>query len=151
MSLASIVAELTRLEARELDAVIAACTKLKGQQRTEDPHAHLLGVIGHAVGDPLAYTKFKRSKEKREWRSSAAGVVSFVQDAWPGLRRVGHHAVLAFMIDILIKDMKKQDMPVNLTTVCNNLGRAPQVFDAAFPDYRQSGMQHMILKAMGVL
>ena len=55
---------------------------------------------------------------------------------------------MGLCVGLLINDLKQLSVPVTLGTVCSNLARVPQVFDQQFPDYRQSGMAHIILKQM---
>lgn len=148
MSLSKIISELSRLKPHERDVVRQACVKLNGQVGVSDPPAHLLMAIAKTIGDPMSMAKFKRAATG-DWRSNAQAFLSFVDLVTPGGQLAHKTAVTHLCLEMLVADMNKQNMPVNLVTLCVNLPRIAQVFDEQFPDYRKAGLTWMILKQIG--
>lgn len=60
-------------------------------------------------------------------------------------------AFLLRLFELLREDLIHIHIKPTYSTMINTLPRMPEVFDAAFPDYRASGMGHLILKHGGRL
>lgn len=146
-SLAGILSALGGLSVSDLKAVRAAADRLLGSPAaTAGP---LWGILTAALGVKLPYDRFTKTQAYKAWVKNEAVVVSFIASTWPDLPKVQENALMNFLItEVLLPDLKGRGLPVTVGTVALNLGSLPHVFDHGFPDYRASGMSHLILKAM---
>jgi hypothetical protein len=145
-SLASILSALGGLSVNELKAVRAAADRLLGAPAaTTGP---LWGIVTAQLGVKLPYDRFQKTAAYKAWVKNEPLVVSFVAATWPNLSKVEGLALMNYLIEMLLTDLKGRGVPVTVGTVALNLGSLPYLLDHAFPDYRKSGMAHLILKAM---
>lgn len=141
--------ELPKLSQEELATVRAAIDHLLGSSdHLLDNTSALYGAMITLLGIKLAYRDFNATKPYREWRKSAPAVVYFIDQTFPASGKISKMAITKYLLTALIDDLKARKVPVTLGVVVSNISRLPQIFDACFPNYRESGMAHLVLKAL---
>lgn len=150
LSYMEIMQALPRLKVEELATIKAGIEHLlKGNASdTRDATEPLYDVVARAIGAKQSFQSFKGMRAFLTWKSKAPGVVLFIDELYPQAKLVAKQALMSMLVDGLITALKRHKVPITIGTMATNIARLPQVFETAFPDYRESGMQHMILKAM---
>lgn len=154
-----ILAALPSLKPQALKAIRAACDVLLGQapmggsrQAAQAPEAWAYEALLAALGlSHMPFSRFAAMPAGRQFTSALPGLLAFLQRAFSAEalgKRARANALLRFTYDLLISDLKRQNIPVTLNTLTSNLHRAPTVFSNAFPGYLESGLGQEILKAM---
>lgn len=97
----------------------------------------------------LPYSRLPSSMRK-VWDKNAPIVVHFMEVTWKVTKaqKVMRLAIMKFLVNLVIDELKAQRVPISLGTVITNLHRIEEVYDRAFPDYRKSGLSGLIIKAM---
>jgi len=143
-----IIAALPALTAHDLRAIRAAADALLGPVATPAPI--LFDAMVRLLGLRLPYSRFQANSRFKAWQHGEALVTNFVHDTWPEIEnsKVAQTAMQSFLLDILISDLKKRNLPVSPGVIAVNLERIPQCFEAAFPGYRDGGWAKLILNSM---
>lgn len=149
MSLIKLLAALPHLKQTELATLRAAIDHLLVHRVDDlDTTSPLYAAMAKLLGVGLSYRDFHNVVSFKTWRKSAPAVVSFIEATFPTATKVAKIAMMTFLLEALIDDLKSRGVPITLGTVTINLDRLPQLFDSAFPDYRQAGMSHLVIEAM---
>lgn len=98
----------------------------------------------------LSYGRFSQTRHFKAWKKSIPVVVSFLEDSFKGHAETETErlALCRVFIKAIIRDFKRRNIPVSIGTIATNLHRVQQSFDNAFPNYLQSGLAHLIPKAL---
>lgn len=149
MNLGELLGVLPKLSQQELAAVRAAIDHLLVSQIDElDTTAPLYSAMTALLGVRLSYRDYHNNVNYKTWKRSAPAVVTFIEDTWPEASKVAKLALMTFMLEALIADLKGRGVPISIGTVTLHLARVPQVFEQEFPDYIRSGLAHVVLTAM---
>ncbi len=95
----------------------------------------------------MSWNHFETTSAYKDFNRHAPGAVLFITKTFGGTK-TREMAAMKLVVGLLIDDLKKREIPVSLGSVCRNLNLLPMVFDAAFPNYRESGLVPMLLKQM---
>lgn len=100
----------------------------------------------------IPYSTLKESNFYKTWGRGLTVVNQFIDQHFKEhiTRRVQHIALCRILIAALLAELKRQHIPPSLGSIARNLHRVPQAFDNQFPNYLQSGLAYMVLKAMSV-
>lgn len=146
--LAEVLKLLPKLSQQELLLLKAAIEELVSQP-DDAPEHPLWGVVTKAVGMAAPWAVFKTSRGNyRLWNKYAPAIDAFLDTQFPAATKLQRHALLTFIISSLIADLKGRGVPITIGIVIKNLGRFIQVFDDQFPGYLESGLAHLILRAL---
>lgn len=149
MTLNQIIAHLPKLTQEELRLLSATIHTLIGcGESFTGKEAQLFGALQRVLSVQLNYPTFLKTKNGRLWAKNAPPVVSFIEATWGGQRRVSEFALMAYLLELLVDDMRLWQAPITVGSMTVNLQRIPQVFDTAFPGYRQGGLAHLILEKL---
>lgn len=149
MAVNKVLGILPGLSQQELATVRAAIDHLLVHQVDElDTTSPLYTAIATMLGVGLSYRDFHNVQAYSTWRKVAPKVVSFIQETFPQATKVTKTAMMTFMLEALMDDLKGRGVSITLKTMTVNLSRLPMLFDQEFPDYRQNGMAHLVLEAM---
>lgn len=134
---------------QELTVLKTAIDELLRSVPDDAPEPALWPVVTKAVGVPAPWQTFKTSKEPYgNWQKYAPAVDVFLDSNFPTASRVQRHALMTFIVSSIIADLKGRNVLISIGSVVRNLGRFVQMFEDQFPGYIESGLQHMILKAL---
>ena len=143
------LAILPHLGPKDLATVRGAIDHLLAKRVEDDPTAPLFGMVANLLGVNLGFHSFRNNSQAyKTWKRTAPAYLQFLDQTWPDASKVAKGAITTVILDMILDDMKGQQVPVNLGSVAVWLERAPQLLDQAFPEYRKSGMANVILKAM---
>ena len=149
MKLNDILAVLPSLQQHELATIKAAINHLLVKQIDDvDTTSPLYEAMANLLGVGLSFRDFHNVTSYSTWKKSAPHVVSFIEKTYPQATRVAKLAMMTFLLEALIDDLKGRGVPITLGTVTVNLERLPALYDQCFPGYRESGMAHLVLKSM---
>lgn len=149
MAVDKVLALLPGLTQQELATVRAATDHLLVHQLDElDTTSPLYATLAELLGLGLSFRDFHNVQSYSTWRKVAPKVVSFIEATWPSATKVAKLAMMSFMVEALMDDLKGRGVPLTLATVTMNLARVPMIFDQEFPNYRESGKAHLVLEAM---
>jgi len=84
----------------------------------------------------------------KTWKQKAPAVVRFIEENFPEAGKLAKTAMMTFLIEALIDDLKERGVPVTVGTLTNNIDRLPALFDECYPGYRQAGLTNIIVSAM---
>lgn len=109
----------------------------------------LYDALTAALNVKLPYSHLPRQMRKA-WDKNTPIVVQFMEVNWKVTKthKIMRMAMMKFLINLVIDELKAQRVPVSLGTVITNLHRIEEVFDRHFPSYRESGLSGLIVKAM---
>ena len=87
---------------------------------------------------------------KLAFNKNATAALSFMEDSFkPSLdNKVLALGAMRYLLSLLADDLKAKKIPVSPTTLVINLGRLPEVYEAAFPGYIQSGLAGLITNSI---
>ncbi len=149
MNLTEVLAALPKLSQRDLATVRAAIDHLLVQQVDDiDLTSPLYDAMAKALGLHLSFRDFHNTTSYKTWKRTAPVVIAFIEKSWPEATKVAKAALMSFLIETLLDDLKSRNVPLTLGQVVMNLERMPMLVDTEFPDYIKSGMAHLILRAM---
>lgn len=143
-----ILAALPKLSQPELATIKAAVEHLLTKLDSTDDTLPLFTIVRLRLGVKVSFGQFKATSAYPVWRKKAAVVVSFIDQWWPDAKKTERGALLTLAVDLLLSDLKRCQIPATLSSISSSLDRIPQLIDFELPDYRQSGLSHLVLKAM---
>lgn len=147
--LSKIVSALPNLNSKELLTVKAALEQLLPAKAPPEGDAQLLYyAILNKLDVIRSWDSFVSTAAHRDFELNAPGAVLFIDQTFKSKNRTQTIAIMRMLIDLLLVDLKKRNIPLTVGTVCRNLHLLPMVFDDAFPDYRKSGLIPMLMKQM---
>lgn len=156
----TIASQLPLMNAEELSKIRQLTDMLLGGEkqevRVENPTERImfqalraeLSSIG--LNSNISFTSFAEGNYYKSWKKGVTAVETFCNTAFRGYvktetQRLGLCRVL---LQALIKDFKRNNIPVSVGTIARNVHRIPQAFDNAFPGYIESGMAYLVPQAM---
>lgn len=146
MTLSKILAALPALSRRDLGLVRGAADRLLGASAgTAGP---LYSALQTATGSNIPFSRFQKTAAAKSWVENETATVSFIDSTWPDLGKVQRNALMIYLLGLIVLDLKSRKIPATLGSVAMNLNSLPQIFEANFPDYRECGLAHLVLKAM---
>ncbi len=145
----TVLPSLSQKELATIKAVVEQLYKPVYSQGV-DPTTLVFDALMKAINTKMAFRDFQRTSVYKLWRQHAPACIEFVEETFPTVKRsqVTKMAVLRFLLEALRDNLKAGQIPVTVGTMVTHLGRIPQVFETSFPDYRESGMTDLVLKAM---
>ena len=149
MTLTEIVAAIGKLDQRELTVVQAAVNSRLQPDIGEEKYSLLADcLIKGGICDANIFNQFKLSKYYSDWKKNAKVLTEFAYECWPEFdtKKVNERRIYSLLLRLITDDLKARNIPVSVGSVVLNMGRIAQLFDAGFPDYRQSGLAHVALK-----
>lgn len=149
MAVNKVLGMLPSLNQQELATIRAAIDHLLIRQVDElDTTSPLYSTMAQLLGVGLSYRDFHNVQAYSTWRKVAPKVVAFIEETFPQATKVAKTAMMSFMLEALMEDLKGRGVPLTLSTVTVNLSRLPQIFDSEFPGYRENGLAHLVLESM---
>lgn len=126
------------------------------QAQIVDPNERILfeavcqELAAAGIRGNIAYSAFVETKYIKSWKRGVKVVSEFIEKSFgkyanTEAQRLGLCRVL---VQTLIKEFKRNGIPVSIGTLANNIHRIPQTFDRAFPRYLESGLAYLIPKAL---
>lgn len=146
--LPEIIAALPALTEKELAAVKAAINLLSQKNQLSEDEKLLFEAMLKALEMTMSWATFEATSAYKDFKTNAPIVSKFVDEISPYTKKAQQMGLLRYLIGLLISSFKDRKIPVTLGTVCKSLNTIPMIFDAAFPDYRESGLVHILLKQM---
>jgi hypothetical protein len=146
-----ILACLPTLSKPDLAQIRAAADSLlgPGAAPNDSPATPLFDAITRALGLRLGWAEFQAGTTYKPYKRGERAIAEFLGSTFPSAAdRVQFNAMLTFMIECLVDDLKERKVPLSLGALCVNLERCPEVFKAAFPGYIEGGAAHLILQRM---
>ena len=144
-----ILATLPTLSKTDLAAVRGAADALLGPQAAPNDGAAtpVYDAINHALRLNVPFDKFSATSTYKPYERGVAAITQFIAEVFPQVcdSKIAYSGMLSLMVGCLIDDLKERKVPLSLGTICNNLERTPEAFRAAFPDYIEGGLSHLIL------
>lgn len=145
-----VVKLLPKLTQHELLTVRAAVEQLITAPHTEDVDATspLYDNMSRLLGVTLSFRDFHNTAVYRQWKRNAPACIAYIEEHFPECRKATKSALMLFMLEALIDDLKERGVPITLGTVTKNIDRLPQLFDQIFPGYIQAGLGHVIVQQL---
>lgn len=144
-----VLAALPKLTKADLATVRAAVDHLLGPQQgatlTAPP---LFNALAGLIGNRVTYQAFTTMGAYKHWAKNVTTVDEFITEHFPDTSKVLSAALLRFLMELIVDDLKGRKVPATLGSITVNLGRLPEIFESAFPGYLESGAAHLIVKAM---
>ena len=145
--LTSIIRQLPQLTQQELKTLKAAIDELSHNQPCTGVPA-LYDVFGQVLGTVPPFSVFQASGAYRPFMRHVDGITTFMLKYFSEANKLQRIALMTFVVRALIADLKGRGVPITVGTLVKNLGRFEQVFSSEFPNYLESGLAPMILKAL---
>lgn len=150
-SILAVLPSLSPQELTELQSVI-------GQLLNNAPQAvadafvcrPLFDALTSALGVRIALSQFVQGNMYRHWQKHAPVAMTLISEQWPGPHtRLIEGALYRLIIDLVVTDLQKRlGHQPSIGMVITNLGRVPQLYDNAYPGYRESGISRLVLEAL---
>lgn len=150
-----VLAALPLLKQPDLLAIQGVISRLLGASNVGGlgpPSANLYNVLAALLGASVPYDAFMKGSQGKLWGKHAPRVLEFIAATFPNIKtRVEEQAMMRLVLGLVVDDLKgRLRATPSLGMVASNLGRVPELFDSAFPSYRESGLAHLIPQVMGV-
>ena len=151
-TLSNVLAALPTMGKTELAAVKAATEGLLRPLTSpiEQPATPLFDAMTRALGLKIGFAAFQATGTYKSYCRGETAFMAFIAENFPKATdsKVLHNAVISFMLDIIIEEIKRMEIPVTMKTVSEGLDRIAGLFDKAYPDYLSCGLGHMVLDAI---
>ena len=151
-NLESIITKLPALTQGELAQVRAAVDQLINtkQARGVDPTVLVWDALMKALNTKISFAAMHDMSIYKQWKQHAPACLEFVEGTFPEVKRskVTEMAVIQFLLEALRDNLRAGRIPITVGTMVTHMGRVPQVFEKAFPNYLESGLTELVLKAM---
>mgnify|MGYP001585781793 CR=1 FL=1 len=143
-----ILAALPRLsmtDLRDINAVSARLLEphaaLDTPKRTDDPHMWVFEAVKNTVGTG-------QTSGPKHFHAKATEFLKFVDENFPKAlkNRASGSSVILMLVQLIADDMKQRGVPRSMGTLTLHLSRVTEVFDDAFPGYRQAKLAHLLYK-----
>lgn len=149
-----ILGALPKLERPDLEAIHAVTGSLLGAAtgvltKPASPLAlTTFAALAGAVASPMPYASFNATSAARKFDAYLPDMTAFLNVQFSGWdkNKVSQQAFLTMLFGLLADDLKSRGVAPTLGIMVVNLKRLPEVFDNAFPNYREAGLGKMILK-----
>lgn len=108
----------------------------------------IFNALVAALGLPLAYSSFNLTSSAKLFEKKLPSLIEFLNVNFKGwdAKKVTQLAFLRMLFGLLVDDLKEREVTPSMGILISNMGRIPEVFDNAFPFYRESGLGKVILK-----
>lgn len=143
------------LQLRQLTDVLLGGNTTVTTQPTDDSEAILFDAVkaelsANGLNGNIPFGTLKESKYYNSWCKGLNVVKQFIDQHFQKYItsqpvRIGINRIL---IQILLADLKRLGVPPSLGTIARNLPRVPQAFDNQFPNYINSGLAYLVIKAI---
>ena len=148
-----ILGALPSLKPADLQAIRAACEALLGQKagkvapKPNSPQAWLYEALQAVLGTNLNTVSLTGGKQLD--KNMPMAVDFFTKSFAPAMKnRTKAVAVMKYVLNLLVVDLKYKKVPILPGTIATNLPRLPEVFDRCFPGYIHSSLTGLILNLM---
>lgn len=141
-----IIAALPSLSRQGRLAVRAACdTLLQGKSTLDKDAFTLYEIIAKGVGSSMPWARVPAALQAA-LAAARPGLQAFIDETWPGQSKVHNIMITRNLLAQLAGDLHERQIPVTVATIIRHIGRIQDVFDSAYPKYRQAGLARLILK-----
>ncbi len=149
LSVATVIAALPHLNKTDLRSLQVAIENELLQHSTID--ADLFSIVFEVTKEkPISVDRFSNSENGRIWRKNQPMfddlVKKLVTDTAP--KKVVLRALKKFLVELLVQDIKLQELPLTMRTICYRLGSSEAVFDNFFPRYLANNLGHLVVKRL---
>lgn len=149
-----ILASLPVLNRSDLEAVAAIATSLLNGRtanvatKASPLAAPLFDALCGAVSATAALSNLSGTSTGKTFEKHLPGVTKFLDHHFKGWsdNKLVQLAFLGMLAELLRDDLKERGVTPTLGILVSNLGRLPEVFDNAYPNYLACGMGNVILK-----
>lgn len=147
-----IISSLPSLTQSELATIKLAIEQLQEPVPSQgvDHTLIVFDALMKVLSIKMTFSDLQKTSVYKLWQRDAPGCLEFIEETFPPVKRsrVTKLGVLCFVLEILRDNLKAGRIPVTVGTMITHLSRVPQVFDKAFPGYRESGLTDLILQRM---
>ncbi len=143
------------LQIRQLTDILLGGTTSPETTSIDDREAMLFDAVraelsSHGFNGKIPFSNLKEGNYYKSWSRGLKVVNQFIDEHFQKhitskVQRIG---ICRIIIQVLLSDLKRLGVPPSLGTIARNLHRVPQSFDNQFPNYIQSGLAHLVIKAM---
>lgn len=148
-----ILGALPTLSKADLISVHAVAGQLLGAagatpQSGTGQTAQIFDALAGALCLTVPYTSFDVTSTARKFDAQLPDLTVFLNVQFSGWdkNKLTQLAFLKMLFGLLADDLKGRGVAPTLGIMVVNLRRLPEVFDNAFPGYREAGLGKMILK-----
>src|SRR5262245_27093331 len=118
--LSEIIAKLPQLGQQDLQTLKATIDQLLHKQDKE-AEPMLYDVLRRVLGNVQPYSVFRGTQAYKKWRRHAEYAQTFIDKNFPEANRVQRMALMTFVVQALVRDLKARDVPITVGTLVNNL------------------------------
>jgi hypothetical protein len=155
MSQLSTFGKTDLLQLRQLADVLLGGNTSREEPVIDDSEALLFDAVraelsANGFNGAIPFSTLKDSKYYNSWCKGTKVVNQFIEQHFKTYItsqpvRIGINRIL---IQILLADLKRLGVPPSLGTIARNMHRVPQAFDNQFPNYINSGLAYLVVKAI---
>ncbi len=142
----SLLPALTRRDLQEINLVAThLLTQGSSYLNVELPTIELWrDAINAILGRQKNLNTPTRGFVGKQLRAYAPGAEEFLKSILPKARMIDRAHARALLISLLADDLKRRRVNPTPGILATNLNRLPEVFDDAYPLYRESGLTHLV-------
>ena len=149
---ALVIAALPRLSRADLQEMAGRLTALLGEGDADGPAWVFSIVVKHlrrrGGSGNMPYSALKRSRQYPRFHRGAKGLLQFVDNHFPGIKRVEQQKVLNVLVGACTRYLENHNIPIGYYTLGDCMGRINQVIDDQFPGYMEAGLITVIVKGI---
>lgn len=146
-----ILAALPKLSRAELEVIHGLAGHLLGTSGLPLTGAGqtVLNALLTAIGQPAGYFDVIAASQRRSFEARVGNLTKFLNENFDGWaeNKLTEQAFLTELFRLLVTDLKNRGVKPSLGVMLLNIRRIPEVFDNAFPGYRESGLGKVVLEA----
>jgi hypothetical protein len=107
-------------------------------------------MAAHGIRQNFSYSEIGRQKCSRAWKTGVENLNLFISYAFKDAikSKVERLALINFLFDLLLTDLRGRHVPITIKTVTHNMTRITGLFSDAFPGYVEAGMAYVVLLAL---
>ena len=135
--------ELTQGELKQVLATVKRLLKPDAPAATTSP---LYSALQTVAGSKMPFSRFRHTPAYKNWGEDF--VLEFIERTWGTQNRVILTALIVFLVQLEADWLKGRNIPVGINSLVGSLHHIPEIFDQAFPGYRETGLAPLVLKRM---
>jgi hypothetical protein len=100
------------------------------------------------LGKRVPYRQFVESAHGKAYKRDISFTEQFFEPLLRGTPRVVNNAFMRNVWRLAAEDLQRRNIPVGINSMAYSVSRLPDIFNAAFPGYVDSGAVNLIFKSL---
>lgn len=141
--------EISRMSKEDQRKLLALLGSLISEKPDLDPSVESVvfdAIRTHLKGRMMPMAVFRKQRYYKSFREGSAELHQFIRTEFKISGGPKYIALVHVLLRMLVRQLKKETLPVSPSVLATHLIRIPDVCELAFPRYRESGLLPILLQ-----